>query len=95
MCEQNVTANVSETVIDKRVAVIGIIVSEPSAVESVNGVLHEFGEYIVGRMGLPLRDRNVNAISVVTDAPAGVINAITGKLGGINGVSAKALFQKL
>lgn len=79
---------------DNRVAVLGIIVSDASAVQSVNELLHEFGAYIVGRMGLPLRDRRVNAITIVLDAPVNVVNALTGKLGKTDGVSAKALFQK-
>ncbi len=78
-----------------RIAVIGIIVSNPSAVESVNAALHDYGEHIVGRLGLPMKERGVNVISVVLDAPIDVINALTGRLGGIDGASAKALFQKL
>lgn len=79
---------------EKRIALLGIIVSCGDAVERVNAVLHEYGEHIVGRMGLPLRERGVNAISVVMDAGADAVNALTGKLGAINGVTAKALFQK-
>ncbi len=78
-----------------RIALIGILVQESSAVESVNSVLHEFAPYIVGRMGLPLRDRGINAISIVVDASTNVINALTGKLGAVAGISAKALFQKV
>lgn len=78
-----------------RIAVIGIIVSSPTAVESVNAALHDYGEHIVGRMGLPMKARGVNVISVVLDAPTDVINALTGRLGGIEGASAKALFQKI
>lgn len=97
MCENNLQNNEKNfnDVADKRVAVIGIIVSRANAVDSVNAVLHEYGLHIVGRMGLPLRDRNVNAISVVLDAPSTVINALSGKLGRIDGVTAKALFQKI
>ena len=79
---------------DNRIAALGIIVSDASAVQGVNELLHEFGSYIVGRMGLPLRDRQINAITIVLDAPVDVVNALTGKLGKIDGVSAKALFQK-
>ncbi len=78
---------------EKRIALVGIIVSSVQSVERVNAVLHDFGNYIVGRMGLPLRERGVNAISVVIDAGADVVNALTGKLGAINGVAAKAMFQ--
>ncbi|MDE7464168.1 MAG: iron-only hydrogenase system regulator [Clostridiales bacterium] len=79
---------------EKRIALLGIIVSSGDAVERVNACLHDFGEYIVGRMGLPLRERGVNAISVVLDASTDVVNALTGKLGAVQGVTAKALFQK-
>ena len=78
---------------EKRIALLGIIVSDGAAVESVNAVLHDFGAAIVGRMGLPLRDRGVNAITLVLDAPSDEINALTGKLGTIPGVSAKALYR--
>lgn len=78
---------------DCRIALIGIIVSDGEAVEIVNAVLHEYASYIVGRMGLPMRERKVSAITVVLDAPQNAINALTGKLGKIDGVSAKALFR--
>lgn len=80
---------------EKRIALLGIIVSDGAAVESVNAALHDFGAAIVGRMGLPLRDRGINAISVVLDAEVNTVNALTGKLGAIRGVTAKALFQKV
>lgn len=79
---------------ENRIAVLGIIVSDGEAVEAVNALLHEYGEYVVGRMGLPMRDRGINAITLVLDAPANAINALTGKLGRVDGVSAKALFGK-
>ncbi len=79
----------------KRVALLGIIVSDGNAVSAVNELLHEYGSFIVGRMGLPMRERNINTISLVLDAPTDVINALTGKLGAVNGVSAKALFGKV
>lgn len=75
-----------------RIALIGIIVSDGSAVESVNAVLHDFGAFILGRMGLPIRDRGINAISIVVDAPLDKINSLSGKLGAIPAVSAKTLF---
>ena len=79
---------------ENRIAVLGIIVSDGEAVEAVNAQLHEYGEYVVGRMGLPMRDRGINAITLVLDAPANAINALSGKLGRVDGVSAKALFGK-
>ena len=76
-----------------RLAIVAIIVSNGEAAENVNAALHEYAEYVVGRMGLPLRERAVNAITVVLDAPQNAVNALTGKLGRIDGVSAKALFR--
>lgn len=76
-----------------RIALLGIIVSDGEAVESVNALLHDHGSYILGRMGLPIRDRGVNAITIVLDAPADAVNALTGKLGRISGVSAKTLYR--
>lgn len=76
-----------------RIAIIGIIVDDYSAAEQVNAVLHEYGSFVVGRMGIPYKDRGVNVISVIVDAPADVINVIGGKLGAIKGVSAKSLFK--
>lgn len=75
-----------------RIALIGIIVSDVGAVESVNAVLHDYGAFILGRMGLPIRERGINAISIVIDAPLDKINSLSGKLGAIRGVTAKTLF---
>ena len=75
---------------ETRVAVIGIIVEELASAPDVNAVLHEYADYIVGRMGIPYGKKDVSVISVVIDAPMDVINAITGKIGRIDGVSAKA-----
>ena len=77
-----------------RVAVMSIIVSERDAVEELNALLHEFGEYIIGRMGIPYRQRGVNIISVAMDAPQDMINAMTGKIGRLAGISAKAVCSK-
>ena len=82
-----------KTMDEKRLALVGIIIENETAVEKVNSLLHEFGNYIVGRMGLPYRDRGVSVISVVIDAPSPVINSLTGKLGMQSGVSAKALYS--
>ena len=78
---------------ENRLAVVAIIAKSADCSERVNALLHEFGAYIVGRMGLPYREKSVNIISVVLDAPAPVINGLTGKLGMIEGVSAKALYS--
>lgn len=79
---------------ENRLAQVGIIVENKAAVETLNSLLSEFGQYIIGRMGLPLAARGINVISVVMDAPADRINALTGKLGNLDGVSAKTLFAR-
>ena len=79
---------------DNKIAVLAIIVDDYLAVDKVNSLLHEYRERIVGRMGLPYRDKNVNIISVVLDAPFEEINALSGKLGMISGVSSKVLTAK-
>lgn len=80
---------------DSRVAVIGIVVEKEGNVEELNHVLHQYGTYIVGRMGIPYHKRNINIISVVIDAPADVISALSGKLGMLKGVTSKAVYSKL
>ncbi len=79
---------------ENKIAVVAIIVSDPSAVERINALLHAFGEHIIGRMGLPYKKRNINVISVVMDAPQEIINSLTGKLGMLDGVSSKVLTTK-
>ncbi len=79
---------------ESKIAVVAIIVSDISAVERVNSLLHQFGDYIIGRLGLPYREKKVNVISVVMDAPQEVINSLSGKLGMVNGVSSKVLTTK-
>ena len=77
------------------IALVGIMVENESAVEKVNAILHDYRECVVGRLGLPLREKGVNVISVVLDTDAGRVNALTGKLGNIDGgksVRAKALY---
>lgn len=79
---------------ENKLAVLAVIVDEYEAVERVNALLHDFRDYIVGRMGLPYRQKHVNIISVVLDAPATVINSLSGKLGMTEGVSSKVLTAK-
>lgn len=80
---------------EKRVAILAVIITDTDSVDAVNAVLHEYGAFIVGRLGLPLRERGINTISLVLDAPVNSVNALTGRLGAIVGVSAKALFAKI
>ncbi|MDO5591116.1 MAG: iron-only hydrogenase system regulator [Lachnospiraceae bacterium] len=80
---------------DSRVSVISIIIKNEEAAQMVNELLHEFRQYIVGRMGIPYRQREVSIISVVLDAPGDVTSSLSGKLGMLDGVSAKTLTAKL
>ena len=79
---------------ETKLAVIGIIIDNKASVEQVNTILHQYREVIIGRMGLPYEKRQVSIISVVVDAPGDTISALSGKLGGLSGVSAKALYSK-
>lgn len=79
---------------EKRVAIISMIISDSESVPSVNNLLHEYGEYIQSRMGLPYRERGLNIISVVIDAPSDKISALSGKLGRLNGVTSKTVYSK-
>lgn len=78
-----------------RIAVVGIIVENPAAVEKLNAILHEYGAHIIGRMGIPHRERGVNIISVAMDAPQDVISAMTGKIGRLDGVSTKTAYSNI
>ncbi len=78
---------------ETRVAVMGIIVEDMESVEKLNNILHEYGEYIIGRMGLPYRQKNIHVISIVVDAPQDVTSAISGKIGKIAGVSVKTAYS--
>ena len=80
---------------ETRVALIGIIVEQESSAAALNALLHEYGGYIIGRMGLPYRVRGVNIISVVLDAPQDVISALSGRIGRLEGVSAKTLYSNV
>ena len=79
---------------ESRVAVVGIIVEKPESAEKVNAVLHSYGGYIIGRMGIPYREKGISIISIAMDAPQDEISALSGKLGRIDGVSVKAAFAK-
>ena len=79
---------------ENRVAVVSVIVENTEHTDRLNEVLHEYGRYIIGRMVIPYRAKDISVLSVVMDAPQEAINALTGKLGMIEGVSAKTLFSK-
>lgn len=80
---------------ETRVAVIGIIVENTESVEKLNAVLHEYGEYIIGRMGIPYRQKKISVISIAVDAPQDAISAMSGKIGKIPGVSAKTAYSNV
>ena len=80
---------------ETRVAIIGVIVEDADSVEALNGILHDYGSYIIGRMGIPYKEKHINIISIAVDAPNDVISALSGKLGKLSGVSAKAVYSKL
>ncbi|MFA7636747.1 MAG: TM1266 family iron-only hydrogenase system putative regulator [Monoglobales bacterium] len=79
---------------ENKLSIIGIFIQTHEAVVEVNNLLHQYSDKIVGRMGLPYRDRGVNVISVIIDAPADDISALAGKLGKIPGISAKTMQSK-
>ena len=80
---------------ETRVAVMGIIVENPAAVEELNATLHGFADYVIGRMGVPYRQRNINVISIALDAPEDEISALAGKIGNIEGVSVKTAYASV
>lgn len=79
---------------ESRIAIIGIIVHDTGASERINGLLHQYGQYVVGRMGIPYREKGVSVISVVVDAPGDIIGALSGKLGMVSGISTKTIYSK-
>ncbi len=80
---------------ESRIAVIGIIVEDTESADMLNDILHEFGEYIIGRMGVPYRERGINVISVAVDAPTDVISSLAGKIGALPNVSAKTAYSSV
>lgn len=80
---------------ETRVAVIGIIVENTESAEALNALLHEYGQYIIGRMGVPYREKNINIVSVALDAPQDTISALSGKIGKLRGVSVKTAYSNV
>lgn len=78
---------------ETRVATIGIIVEDMNSVSTLNEILHEYADYIIGRMGIPYRQKNIYIISIAIDAPQDIINALSGKIGRLKVVSAKAAYS--
>lgn len=80
---------------ETRVAVMSIIVENPEAVEKLNSLLHEYGDYIIGRMGIPYRKRKVNIIAIALDAPQNTISSLAGKVGILPGISVKTAYSSI
>lgn len=84
-----------EKKIETRIAVIAVIIENLDASEALNQLLHEYGEYIIGRMGVPYRQKKVSIMSIMLDAPQNAISALSGKIGMLPGVSSKTLYSKV
>lgn len=79
---------------ETRVAMIGLIVENPDSVDQMNRLLHEYSPYIIGRMGVPYREKGISIISIAIDAPPDIISSLSGKLGMLEGVSTKTIYSK-
>lgn len=80
---------------ETRVAVIGIIVENINSVDALNSILHDYGDLIIGRMGLPYRKKGINIISLAVDAPQDKISGLTGKIGKLEGISCKTAYSNI
>ena len=80
---------------ETRVAVMGILVETRESTEELNAILHDYGDYIIGRMGIPYKPKDIHIISIAIDAPQDVISALAGKLGNIEGVSVKTAYSNV
>ncbi|MDO4267491.1 MAG: iron-only hydrogenase system regulator [Eubacteriales bacterium] len=76
-----------------RIALVGIVVENPDSVEALNEILHDYRNYVIGRMGIPYREKHISIISIALDAPQPVISALSGKIGKLNGVSSKTIYS--
>jgi len=76
---------------EHRIAMIGIVVENPESVDTLNDILHDYRQYIIGRMGIPYREKELSIISIALDAPQNIISALSGKVGKLNGVSSKTI----
>lgn len=84
-----------EMAADTRVAVIGIVIEKDESVGALNEILHEYAAYIIGRMGIPYRERGINIVSIAIDAPQDTISALTGKIGKLPGISVKTAYSSV
>lgn len=78
---------------ERRIAVIGIIVENTDSVEKLNSLLHSYGDFIIGRMGLPYRERSLSIVSIAVDAPQDTVSELTGKIGKLDGISVKTAYS--
>ncbi|MDY4444655.1 MAG: TM1266 family iron-only hydrogenase system putative regulator [Butyricicoccus sp.] len=78
-----------------RVAILAIVVENPAQVEPLNQILHQYRQHIIGRMGIPYEKKEISLISIAVDAPADIISALSGKIGTLDGVTAKAVYSKV
>lgn len=79
---------------ESRIALIGIIVSNPDSAAKINELLHDYGDYIIGRMGVPYHEKGISVISITMDASQEIISALSGKLGALDGVESKTVYSK-
>lgn len=79
--------------LETRVAVIGIVVENTNSIEQLNLLLHEYGDYIIGRMGIPYREKGINIISIAIDAPQDKISTLSGRIGKLDGIGVKTAFS--
>ncbi|MDD6442100.1 MAG: iron-only hydrogenase system regulator [bacterium] len=80
---------------ETRVAVISIIIEDSESVQEMNDLLHQYGDYVIGRMGIPYRKKGINIISIAVDAPQDVISTLSGKIGKLKGVSSKVAYSNV
>lgn len=80
---------------ETRVAIMGIIVENTDSVERLNGILHEYSDYIIGRMGIPYRVKKINIVSIAVDAPQNAISAMAGRIGKLPGISVKTSYSNV
>lgn len=78
-----------------RVAILAIVVENPAQVEPLNQILHQYRQHIIGRMGIPYEKKEISLISIAVDAPADIISALSGKIGMLDGVTAKVVYSKV
>lgn len=78
-----------------RVAILAIVVENPAQVEPLNQILHQYRQHIIGRMGIPYEKKEISLISIAVDAPADIISALSGKIGMLDGVTAKTVYSKV